>query len=57
MANCEDCMYYAYDEYSEEYVCDADIDEDEYARFSGEGTKECPYYRNYDEYKVVKHQI
>lgn len=57
MAHCEECMFYIYDEQAEEYVCDVNVDEDEYARLQNKGNKECPYYRNYDEYKVVKHQI
>lgn len=30
--NCENCMNYTYDEDYDEYVCIADIDEDEYYR-------------------------
>ena len=35
---------------------DVDLDEDEYMRFLSSSEKMCPYYRNGDEYEVVKHQ-
>ena len=54
---CEECQYYTYDEDYEEYVCDMDMDEDDYSRLMTRGFKECPYYRNGDEYKVVRHQM
>ena len=31
--------------------------EDEYARLIERGSKECPYWRDGDEYSVVRHQI
>ncbi|MBR6328504.1 MAG: hypothetical protein IKR68_02530 [Lachnospiraceae bacterium] len=54
---CENCAYYAYDEEYEEYVCEADMDEDDYARLMGRSHEACPYYRDGDEYKVVRHQM
>ena len=54
--DCESCAYYYYDEELEEYICDADMDEDEYARLLSEH-RECPYWRNADEYRVVRHQL
>ena len=54
---CEDCEYYEYDEDYEEYFCSVDMDEDDYLRMIGESRSSCPYYRNGDEYKVVRHQI
>ncbi len=56
-ANCESCEYYDYDEDIDEYVCIMSLDEDEYARFLQTGTKICPYYKFYDEYKSVQKQI
>ena len=41
----------------EEYFCDVDMDEDDYSRLVERGYKECPYYKDGDEYKVVRHQI
>lgn len=54
---CETCMYYAYDEYQSQYVCDANMDEDEIYRLSSMGSKDCPYYSNGDEYSIVRKQI
>ncbi len=55
--SCETCAYYFYDEEYEEYVCDVNMDEDDFARLMGNGFKECPYYTNGDEYRVVRHQM
>ncbi len=61
MAQCDDCAYYAYDEEYEEYYCTADMDEDDvyemelrgsYSKSSGS----CRFYRNGDEYAVVRKQ-
>ena len=56
MSICEMCANYCSDEDFEEYYCDVDLDEDEYMRFLSSSEKMCPYYRNGDEYEVVKHQ-
>ena len=55
--SCDYCANYAYDEESESYFCDVNLDEDEYYRFISTEYKECPYYRSGDEYKVVRHQM
>ena len=55
--NCETCAYYAYDEEYDEYFCEAYIDEDDAVRLEEGHYKECPYWRNNDEYAVVRHQI
>ena len=54
--SCESCEYYDYDEFSEQYVCKIDLDEDEYLDFINSRTKECPYHKFYDEYKSVQKQ-
>ena len=54
---CETCLYYAYDEYQEQYVCDYDMDEDDVYRLSTMGTRDCPYYTDGDEYKTVRKQM
>ncbi len=54
---CDDCQYYVYDEDMEEYICDMDMDEDDYARIMMQSSSECPYWRNGDEYAVVRHQM
>ena len=55
---CEHCAYFAYDEETEEYVCDAigAFDEDDMARFTVGRQKACPLFRFYDEYKLVQKQ-
>jgi len=55
--NCEGCLYYIYDEDYEEYICSADMDEDDYARLMQSNSKQCPFWRNGDEYAVVRHQM
>ena len=57
MSQCESCAYYVFDEDFDEYVCEADMDEDDYGRLLTEGATACRYYRDGDEYKVVRHQI
>ncbi len=54
---CDDCLYYEFDEDYEDYICSADMDEDEYARLLQGGYKRCPFWRNGDEYAVVRHQM
>ena len=55
--SCDTCAYYFYDEEYDDYICDMDIDEDDYARLMERNFKGCPYYTNGDEYKVVRHQM
>ncbi len=54
--NCETCVFYVYDEQTEEYICVTDMDEDEFAALSFRDFKGCPFYRKDDEYGVVRHQ-
>ena len=54
---CDTCNNYVYDEDWECYNCVVNMDEDDYARMMGNGNRECPYYQDNDEYKVVRHQI
>ena len=53
---CEDCLYFDYDEELDEDVCCLDLDEDEMMRFLSGRYAACPYYRFYDEYKLVQKQ-
>ena len=39
------------------YICEMDLDEDELVRFLSDTHYDCPYYRNGDEYLVVRKQI
>lgn len=52
--NCETCVYYEYDEEFEDYYCSVDMDEDDYARVLR--YQQCPFWRDGDEYKVVRKQ-
>ena len=54
---CETCRNYVYDEDYEYYVCDMDLDEDELVRFLSDSHYQCPYYRNGNEYAVVRKQM
>lgn len=54
---CDMCAYYIYDEEYESYICDRDMDEDEAVRLMMDGHYNCPYYRNGDEYAVVRKQM
>ena len=54
--NCESCEHYDYDEYLDEYVCNVDLDEDEYLDYLTKKSSGCPYYKFYDEYKSVQKQ-
>ena len=56
-AHCDNCTYLVWDDDYEEYVCDAAMDEDDYVRIQEGRSGGCPYYRDADEYKVVKKQI
>ena len=50
-------MYYEYDEDYECYTCSKDLDEDEMAHFMRGESFACPFYRNGDEYLVVRKQM
>lgn len=54
---CDTCANLYYDDEYEEYVCDVNMDEDDYMRFLTDKHTLCPFYRNGDEYQVVKHQM
>ena len=54
---CEECAYFVYDDDEEEYFCEVDMDEDDVARLMQSGRESCPFYRNGDEYAVVRHQM
>lgn len=55
--HCELCAYYVYDEEDACYYCEADMDEDDAGRLMARQYKNCPYYRNGDEYAIVRHQM
>lgn len=53
---CENCAFYNYDEFYEQYFCDVNMDEDDVARMSQLGTNSCPYYNDGNEYKLAAKQ-
>lgn len=55
--SCDDCSNFVFDEELNEYICDVNMDEDDYARLVLSSYKECPYYQSDNEYKIVKHQM
>ena len=55
-ASCESCEFYQYDEYTDTYSCSLSLDEDEMADYVSGLTRDCKYYRFYDEYKSVQKQ-
>ena len=56
-SNCETCEFYQHDDYTDSYTCTLSLDEDEMADFVSGFTRDCKYYRFYDEYKSVQKQI
>lgn len=57
MRQCDTCSNYVYDEDYECYVCMVDLDEDDMGRFLSGGNFECSFYRQDDEYKIVRKQM
>lgn len=55
--SCERCGNYVYDEESDCYTCEVNLDEDEMVRFLSDSMYQCPYYQSDDEYKIVRRQI
>lgn len=49
---CESCAYFV----EEDEGCSALFDEDDLAALHGKSGGVCPYYRFYDEYKMVQKQ-
>ena len=54
--DCEACAFYDYDEYTDEYYCRVNLDEDDMVHLSSSPRAVCPFYREYDEYKSVRKQ-
>ena len=53
---CETCLYFDVLDESGTVGCTVDIDEDEAYRERSDALHSCPYYRYYDEYKLVQKQ-
>ncbi len=55
--NCEQCLFYVYDEENDNYYCEVSLDEDETEKYMRSANFACPYYRLNDEYATVRKQI
>ncbi len=55
-SNCESCAHFVYDDESECYTCEVNLDEDEMARFIQGSVFDCNFYRLDDEYAIVRKQ-
>lgn len=56
-ASCERCEFYDYDERTDTFCCQKNLDQDEMGCFLAGAVRDCPYFRFYDEYKSVQRQI
>lgn len=56
MIICDTCVFYTYDEDEDYYYCSVNLDEDEMYNFIKGTMKSCPYYRDNDDYKIVRKQ-
>lgn len=54
--NCDNCVYYDFDDDLDYYTCMMNLDQDEMEKFVSYTLNNCPYFRLYDEYKTVKKQ-
>lgn len=54
--DCEHCVFFCYDEETDEELCNLSLDEDEELRFLSSNSRYCPYFQLYDEYKTVRKQ-
>lgn len=55
MTRCEDCIFYTYDDEYGDSACSVELDEDEYEGIAFY-KRDCPYFRDGDDYKLVRHQ-
>ena len=56
MDMCESCAYFEFDDEANCFVCTMNLDEDEMQRFLQQQTKECSYYKFFDEYDLSRKQ-
>ncbi len=54
--HCEECEHYVYDEEWDGYLCEISMDMDDVARCGADSHWQCPYFRFYDEYRIVRKQ-
>lgn len=56
MDMCESCAYFEFDDEAGCFICNMNLDEDEMQRFLMQQTKDCSYYKFFDEYDLAKKQ-
>lgn len=56
-SSCDYCVFNIFDDETQEYECEAYIDEDDMARFMESRSTGCPYFQMDDEYKIVRKQM
>jgi len=56
VSKCESCMFYDFDEEYDDYVCTADLDEDDVVRLMEGRSAECPFWRPGDDYRTARRQ-
>ncbi len=57
MTPCETCLYFCYNEETDDYECVMNMDEDEYFHALTSHCKGCPCYCINNEYIIVNKQI
>lgn len=55
-SNCEECVYFDYDEEADTSYCSMDLDEDEMERFLRADAGSCPFYRRGGDYETARRQ-
>ena len=53
---CLSCEFYDYNDETDTEGCTIGLDEDDMVNFLSSNTQNCPYYRFFDEYKMVQKQ-
>ncbi|MBQ9940493.1 MAG: hypothetical protein IJO74_03020 [Clostridia bacterium] len=56
LSQCETCAYYDITDPDGEMECTVSLDEDEVISLTSYEKSSCPYYKFYDEYKLVQKQ-
>ena len=56
VSNCEYCSNLVYDDELGEYICEANLDEDDVYRLFSNREFNCPYFRDDDDYKLARKQ-
>ena len=56
-SSCDLCAHYVYDDEDDFSECMVNMDEDDYIRLMTNQHYQCPYYRNGDDYLVVRKQL